>query len=93
MKNVVHSEGWNKLFQIFYHQAINDLIGMDLIPEPKIIIAALHACRRINDYSITTRFLEAIKYKTAHHQGVIYPYILQVGCAAIAEVSDIKYIL
>ncbi|KAF2363035.1 Cytochrome c oxidase subunit Va/VI [Trinorchestia longiramus] len=50
---------------------------MDLIPEPKIIIAALHACRRLNDYSVTTRFLEAIKAKCAHHESVIYPYILQ----------------
>lgn len=59
-------------------QAINDLHGMDLVPEPKVIIAALHACRRLNDYAVTTRFLEAIQDKCAHHKDVIYPYILQV---------------
>lgn len=34
---------------------------MDLIPDPKIINAAMHACRRLNDYALAVRFLEAIK--------------------------------
>ncbi|KAA0203206.1 hypothetical protein HAZT_HAZT007130 [Hyalella azteca] len=37
----------------------------------------MHACRRLNDYAVTTRFLEAIKAKCGHHEKVIYPYILQ----------------
>merc|ERR1711934_1275335 len=45
-------------------KAMNDLIGEDLIPEPKIVIAAMHACRRLNDISIAMRFLEAIKWKS-----------------------------
>ena len=64
---------------------MNDLIGMDMVPEPKIIIAALHACRRLNDYAITTRFLESIKYKSAHMESVIYPYIIQVITPIIPE--------
>lgn len=36
-------------------QGMNELLRMDLIPDPKIIVAALHACRRINDYALTTR--------------------------------------
>lgn len=64
-------DGWE------LRKAINDLIGMDMVPEPKIVIACLQACRRLNDYAVTTRFLEAIKHKCAHHKDVIYPYILQ----------------
>lgn len=40
---------------------MNDLQGMDLVPEPKIIIAALKACRRLNDYALAVRFLEGVK--------------------------------
>jgi cytochrome c oxidase subunit 5a len=58
-------------------KAINDLQGLDLVPEPKIVIAGLKACRRINDYAVAIRFLEAIKYKAASDVGKIWPYILQ----------------
>ena len=37
------------------------LQGYDLVPEPKIIIAAMKACRRVNDYAMAVRYLEAIK--------------------------------
>ena len=50
---------------------------MDLVPEPKIICAALRACRRLNDYALTTRFLESIKDKCGDEVDKIYPYILQ----------------
>ena len=58
---------------------MNDLSGMDLIPEPKIIIAALHACRRLDDYALAVRFLETVKDKCGSKVNEIYPYILQVG--------------
>lgn len=57
---------------------MNDLSGMDLVPEPKIIIAALHACRRINDYALAIRFIETVKEKCGNRVKEIYPYILQV---------------
>lgn len=63
----------------FLWQAMNDLSGMDLIPEPKIIIAALHACRRLDDYALAVRFLETVKDKCGSKVNEIYPYILQVG--------------
>lgn len=50
---------------------------MDLVPEPKIICAALRACRRLNDYALTTRFLESVKDKCGPEVDKIYPYILQ----------------
>lgn len=63
-------DGWE------LRKAMNDLAGMDLIPEPKIIIAALRACRRVNDFALTVRWLETIKLKSQVDKA-IYPYILQ----------------
>ncbi|XP_058460730.1 cytochrome c oxidase subunit 5A, mitochondrial [Malaya genurostris] len=58
-------------------KAMNDLLGMDLIPEPKIIIAGLKACRRLNDYALAIRFLEGCKEKCGNKVNEIYPYLLQ----------------
>uniref|UniRef100_A0A1B6CGT0 Cytochrome c oxidase subunit 5A, mitochondrial n=1 Tax=Clastoptera arizonana TaxID=38151 RepID=A0A1B6CGT0_9HEMI len=63
-------DGWE------IRKGMNNLTGMDLVPEPKIIIACLKACRRVNDYAIAVRFLEAIKFKTIKHTDV-YKYIIQ----------------
>lgn len=48
-------DGWE------LRKAMNDLQGHDLVPEPKIVIAAMNACRRINDYALAVRYLEAVK--------------------------------
>lgn len=64
-------DGWE------LRKGMNDLCGMDLVPEPKIIIAALKACRRLNDYALTTRILEAVKEKCGGEVDKIYPYIIQ----------------
>lgn len=64
-------DGWE------IRKALNDLQGMDLVPEPRIIIAALKACRRVNDFSLCVRLLEAIKMKSDGASKDIYPYILQ----------------
>ena len=57
---------------------MNDLSGMDLVPDPQIVIAALHACRRLNDYALAVRFIETVKDKCGSKVNEIYPYILQV---------------
>lgn len=64
-------DGWE------IRKAMNDLAGMDLVPEPKIINAALRACRRVSDFALAVRFLEAIKSKCGGRVKEIYPYILQ----------------
>lgn len=64
-------DGWE------IRQGINDLWGHDLVPEPKILIAALKACRRVNDYALTVRILEAVKNKCGTKVAEIYPYIIQ----------------
>jgi len=58
-------------------KAMNDLAGMDLVPEPRIVIAALRACRRLNDIALTIRFLESVKEKGGDHADKIYPYVIQ----------------
>ncbi|XP_078286007.1 cytochrome c oxidase subunit 5A, mitochondrial-like [Rhinoraja longicauda] len=57
-------------------KGMNTLIGYDLVPEPKIIDAALRACRRLNDLASGIRILEAVKDKAGPHKE-IYPYIIQ----------------
>lgn len=42
-----------------------------------LLIDYCRACRRVNDYALAVRFLEAIKYKCGNHVNTIYPYILQ----------------
>ncbi|XP_033097021.1 cytochrome c oxidase subunit 5A, mitochondrial-like [Anneissia japonica] len=57
-------------------RGLNELHGHDLVPEPKILIAAFKACRRLNDNAMAIRILEAVKDKSGGHKN-IYPYILQ----------------
>jgi cytochrome c oxidase subunit 5a len=64
-------DGWE------IRKAMNDLAGMDLVPEPKIINAALRACRRVSDFALAVRFLESVKAKCGGRVKEIYPYILQ----------------
>jgi cytochrome c oxidase subunit 5a len=64
-------DGWE------VRKGMNNLIGMDLVPDPKIISAALRACRKLNDYSLTTRFLEAIRMRANAANKDIYPYVLK----------------
>ncbi|XP_032141036.1 cytochrome c oxidase subunit 5A, mitochondrial-like [Sapajus apella] len=57
-------------------KGINTLVTYDLVPEPKIIDAALRACRRLNDFASTVRILEAVKDEAGPHKE-IYPYVIQ----------------
>ncbi|GFO08460.1 cytochrome c oxidase subunit 5a, mitochondrial [Plakobranchus ocellatus] len=56
-------------------KAMNDITGEDMVPEPKIIIAALKACRRLNDYSLAVRYLESVQWKCGNEKDKIWPYI------------------
>merc|ERR1711976_352859 len=64
-------DGWE------IRKAMNDLQGEDLVPEPKIIIAAMRACRRVNDYALAVRYLEAVQEKCGNRVKEIWPYIKQ----------------
>merc|ERR1711936_654435 len=64
-------DGWE------LRKGMHDLTGLDMVPEPKIVAAALRACRRVNDYALTTRFLEVVKYKCGPKEKEIWPYMVQ----------------
>lgn len=74
-------DGWE------IRKAMNDLCGLDLVPDPKIICAALRACRRVNDYSLGVRFLEAVKLKCGSKVNEIYPYVIQEITPTLEELG------
>lgn len=63
-------DGWQ------IRKGMNDILGMDLVPEPKIISAGLKACRRANDFALAIRWLEGVKEKCGPKLPEIYPYLL-----------------
>ena len=65
-----------------------DLVAMDLVPEPTILAAALRACRRVNDYSLTTRILEITKIKCADNEAEFWPYIMQVTIIQLQKLGN-----
>lgn len=58
-----------------------------MVPEPKILIAALKACRRVNDYALAVRILEAVKDKCGGKVNEIYPYIIQEVRPTLTELG------
>lgn len=83
----IHSEQFDSNYENFFLQpdidswqvrkGMNDILGMDLIPDPKIIIAGLKACRKVNDYALAVRWLEGCKNKCGPKVKEIYPWMLQ----------------
>ncbi|XP_023217475.1 cytochrome c oxidase subunit 5A, mitochondrial-like [Centruroides sculpturatus] len=74
-------DGWE------IRKAMNDLHGMDVVPEPKIIIAALKACRRVNDFALAVRYLESLKDKGGNKAKEIYPYLIQEIQSTLTELG------
>lgn len=74
-------DGWD------VRQAMNDLVAYDSVPEPRIIIAALYACRRLNDYALSVRFLESVKDKCGNNVKEIWPYIVQEIAPTLSELG------
>ena len=54
----------------------NKLYGLDLVPEPKILVSVLNACRRLSDFPSAIRVLESIKLKSSGNPE-IYDYVIQ----------------
>lgn len=63
-------DGWE------IRKGMTELLRMDVIPDPKIVVAALKACRRVNDYALTTRWLEGCKNKCQCDPS-IYKWLLE----------------
>lgn len=66
---------------------MNDLLGLDFVPEPPMIVAVLNACRRVNDYAIAVRFLEGVKDKCGGRVLEIYPWIIQEITPMLCELG------
>lgn len=58
-------DGWE------VRKGINDMQNYDLIPEPKIMVAVLKACRRINDHSLAVRYIEAVWRKAEYKKDIV----------------------
>merc|ERR1711912_187533 len=56
-------------------ETLNRIHGMDMVPSPDVIKAAMHACRKANEYSIAVRYLEAIQWKCGPQKKVTWPYL------------------
>lgn len=52
------------------------LVGQDLVPEGKIIDAALWAYRQLNDFATAVRISEVVMDKAGSHKE-LYPYVIQ----------------
>ena len=63
---------------------MNTLIGYDLVPEPKILEAALRACRRLNDLASAIRILEAVKVREKLLSWLIIQGILTTSILAVS---------
>ncbi|ENN80339.1 cytochrome c oxidase subunit 5A, mitochondrial [Dendroctonus ponderosae] len=74
-------DGWD------VRRGVTDLLGHDLVPEPKILIAALNACRRNNDLALAVRILEALKNKCGSKVNEIYPWYIQEMRPTLTELG------
>ncbi|XP_066589810.1 cytochrome c oxidase subunit 5A, mitochondrial [Prorops nasuta] len=63
-------DGWE------LRKGLNDLAGMDLVPEPRILVAALKAARRLNDIAVAIRLLELVKFKTGYEMST-YNWVIK----------------
>ena len=63
-------DGWE------LRKGINDMQNFDLVPEPRIMIAVLKACRRVDDHSLAVRYLEAVMRKANYKKNIV-DYLMQ----------------
>lgn len=81
-------DGWE------VRKGINDMTGFDMVPEPKIMIEVLKACRRVNDHSLAVRYLEAVERKACSKKEImdyimkeITPTLKELGISTPADMG------
>ncbi|SPP88479.1 cytochrome c oxidase subunit 5A, mitochondrial [Drosophila guanche] len=74
-------DGWE------IRKGMNDLLGMDLVPSPKIIEAGLRGARRVNDIALAIRWLEGCKDKCGDQKATLYPYLLEKITPTLKELG------
>ncbi|KAL7669121.1 hypothetical protein ACOME3_009790 [Neoechinorhynchus agilis] len=83
-------DGWE------LRKGINELQGIDIVPEPSIVKAILRACRKCSDHSLAVRYLEALQWKCDAYGKHIYPWMFQEIETTIKELgistpSELQY--
>jgi len=74
---------WIKFFQKpemdewWLRKGMTELFQADAMPEPKLMIEALRAARKVNDYAAAVRFLEIMKFKCGYREKEVWPYVMQ----------------
>lgn len=63
-------DGWE------VRKLMNELLGMDMIPEPEIVSAGLRAARTVHDYALAVRWLEGCRFKCGNEKK-IYEWLMQ----------------
>jgi len=64
------TDGWE------IRKLANDIQGGNEIPDPQVLCAFFRACRRVNDYALAIRVLEATKFKCGGQVKQFWPYIM-----------------
>ncbi|KAG0635087.1 cytochrome c oxidase subunit VA-domain-containing protein [Tuber brumale] len=59
-------ENVNDVFEL--QRNLNNAFAYDLVPSPSVIVAALKAARRVNDFPTAVRIFEGIKAKVENKQ-------------------------
>ncbi|MDI1485798.1 MAG: Cytochrome c oxidase subunit 6 [Ramalina farinacea] len=65
-------DGVQDVFEL--QRNLNNAFAYDLVPSPSVIIAALRAARRVNDYPTAVRIFEGIKAKV-ENRGQYHEYL------------------
>lgn len=68
-------------------RGIHELADYDTVPDPEIIKAVLHACRRLNDLALAVRVLEFTKVKCGQKVKQFWPYIEQEIMPTVRELG------
>lgn len=75
-------------------KAMNDLLGMDMVPEPTIVAAGLRAARKCNDYALAVRWLEGCRLKCGNEKAIyrwlmqeIRPTLDELGVSTVEEMG------
>jgi len=74
---------WIKFFQRpemdewWLHKGMTEVFQADAMPEPVIMIEALKAARKVNDYAAAVRFLEIMHFKCGRRVKEVWPYVMQ----------------
>uniref|UniRef100_A0A915D4G4 Cytochrome c oxidase subunit 5A, mitochondrial n=1 Tax=Ditylenchus dipsaci TaxID=166011 RepID=A0A915D4G4_9BILA len=81
-------DGWE------LRKALTELHSVDVIPDVKVIEASLRACRRLNDFGLTVRFLESLRMKCGNKPQVyawliseVKPVLEELGIPTLEEIG------